>query len=438
MKKNIKNILIILVLFIVVYSLLVLFSIDFADVTWNYGMSHAIRLGEIPYKDFNIVMTPLYQYLMSGFLFIKDSYLIFLFEQAILVTLFFVFCHKLIGNRVFMLLPIIAFPRFFFILPNYNFLAVFLVIVLLYLEKNKKNDYLIGFVLSLLILTKHSIGFFFLLITLIGTFDFSKIKKRILGTIPLLGVFLVYLLISHNLYEFFDLTVFGLFDFNSSNGGFTLYILIFSIILFVYLIYRFIKNPKDINNYYMLGSYSFIIPIIDQFHFNYFIFIYIFIILYNGEIKKEYIKYIYLFCSLIFTFIVGINFYLNWNLYKDRNYLTDKYFYGYLVSDSLEKYINIIYDDYNSRDNNYMFSYDSMFFDIMCGHKITYFDIPNNGNYGYNGINKMKDRIDDMHGVYFYLNSREDTQFSMDIYNYIKEVSVKKYNISGFEVYYKE
>jgi len=438
MKKTIKNILIVLVVFFVVYSLLILFSINFADVTWNYGMSHAIRLGEIPYKDFNIVMTPLYQYLMSGFLLIKDNYLVFLFGQAILVTIFFTFIYKLIGNKVLILLPIIAFPRFFFILPNYNFLAVFLVIIILYLEKNKKSDYLIGIILSLLILTKHSIGLFFLLVTLIGTFDFSKIKKRLLGVLPLLVIFFLYLLINHNLYEFIDLTILGLFDFSSSNGGFTLYILIISILLFIYLIYRFIKEPKNIDNYYILGSYSFIIPIIDQFHFNYFVFLFIFIIIYNITINKKYTKYIYLFCCLIFTFVISINFYLNWNLYKDKNILTNKYFYGYIVSDTLEEYINTVYIDYSSRDNNYMFSYDNMFFDIMSNHQITYFDIPNDGNFGYNGISKMKNKIDDMHDVYFYINKREDTQFCMEIYDYIVEVSDKKYSIEDFLIYYKE
>jgi len=438
MKKTIKNILIVLVVFFVVYSLLILFSINFADVTWNYGMSHAIRLGEIPYKDFNIVMTPLYQYLMSGFLLIKDNYLVFLFGQAILVTIFFTFIYKLIGNKVLILLPIIAFPRFFFILPNYNFLAVFLVIIILYLEKNKKSDYLIGIILSLLILTKHSIGLFFLIVTLIGTFDFSKIKKRLLGVLPLLVIFFLYLLINHNLYEFIDLTILGLFDFSSSNGGFTLYILIISILLFIYLIYRFIKEPKNIDNYYILGSYSFIIPIIDQFHFNYFVFLFIFIIIYNITINKKYTKYIYLFCCLIFTFVISINFYLNWNLYKDKNILTNKYFYGYIVSDTLEEYINTVYIDYSSRDNNYMFSYDNMFFDIMSNHQITYFDIPNDGNFGYNGISKMKNKIDDMHDVYFYINKREDTQFCMEIYDYIVEVSDKKYSIEDFLIYYKE
>lgn len=438
MKKTIKNILIVLGLFIVVYSLLILFSINYADVTWNYGMSHAIRIGEIPYKDFNILMPPLSQYLMSILLFIKDSYLVFLFEQAILVTLFFVFMYKLIGNKIILLLPIIAFPKFFFILPNYNFLAIFLILILLYLEKNNKNDYLIGVILSLIILTKHSIGIFYLLVTLIGTFDFSKIKKRLLGIIPLLVVFLIYLLINHNLYEFLDLTVFGLFDFGSSNSGFILYILIVSIILLAYLIYRFIKNPKDINNYYLLGTYSFIIPIMDQFHFNYFIFVYLFILIYNVTISKKYIKYIYLFCSLIFIFVVGINIYLNWNLFKDKNILTDKYFYGYIVSDRLEEYINNVYIDYSSRDNNYMYSYDSMFFDVMSDHKITYFDVPDNGNFGYDGINKMKKKIDDMHDVYFYVNKREDTQFCMEIYDYIIEVSDMKYKVEDFSVYYKE
>ena len=438
MKMNIKKILLVLIVFIVVYSLLILFSVNYADVTWNYGMSHAIKIGEIPYKDFNILMPPLSQYLMSILLFIKDSYLVFLFEQAIIVTLFFIFMYKLIGNKFILLLPIIAFPRFFFILPNYNFLAIFLILILLYLEKNNKNDYLIGVILSLIILTKHSIGLFFLLFTLIGTFDFSKIKKRIVGVIPLLVVFLIYLIFNHNLYEFLDLTIFGLFDFGSSNSGFSLYILIVSIALLIYLIYRFISNPKDINNYYLLGTYSFIIPIMDQFHFNYFIFVYLFIILYTVTISKKYIKYIYLFCSLIFAFVVFINFYLNWALYKDKNILTNRYFYGYIVSDKLEEYINAIYIDYNSRDNNYMFSYDNMFFDIMSNHQITYFDIPNDGNFGYNGISKMKNKIDDMHDVYFYINKREDTQFCMEIYDYIVEVSDKKYDIEDFGVYYKE
>ena len=79
MKKTINNMLIILIVFFIIYSLLILFSINYADVTWNYGMSHAIKVGEIPYKDFNILMPPLSQYLMSILLFIKDSYLVFLF-----------------------------------------------------------------------------------------------------------------------------------------------------------------------------------------------------------------------------------------------------------------------------------------------------------------------------------------------------------------------
>ena len=39
---------------------------------------------------------------------------------------------------------------------------------------------------------------------------------------------------------------------------------------------------------------------------------------------------------------------------------------------------------------------------------------------------------------YFYVNKREDTQFCMEIYDYIIEVSEKKYTIEDFSVYYKE
>ena len=45
-----------------------------------------------------------------------------------------------------------------------------------------------------------------------------------------------------------------------------------------------------------------------------------------------------------------------------------------------------------------------MIFDIASDHKITYFDVPLYGNFGYDGVNSMNKKIDDMHDVYFYCN----------------------------------
>lgn len=85
-----------------------------------------------------------------------------------------------------------------------------------------------------------------------------------------------------------------------------------------------------------------------------------------------------------------------------------------------------------------MFSLSNMFFDISTDHKITYFDVPLYGNFGYDGVNYMKKKIDSMHNVYFYIEKNDNRQFCKDIYNHIKEVSKKEKEINGFEIYYKK
>ena len=77
------------------------------DVIWNYGFAHAIRKGEIPYLDFNTISTPLYSFLMSLFLFIKDDMFMFMIGQSLLVTILFYMFFRTFNNRAYLLLPIL-------------------------------------------------------------------------------------------------------------------------------------------------------------------------------------------------------------------------------------------------------------------------------------------------------------------------------------------
>ena len=103
--------------------------------------------------------------------------------------------------------------------PSYNIFLYYLLVLLLYLEKNSKSDYLIRFVLGVAVLTKQSVGACLLLPSLYYIKDFSKIKKRILGFIVPIFLFVVYLVITGSFYSFLDLCVFGLFDFATGNGN---------------------------------------------------------------------------------------------------------------------------------------------------------------------------------------------------------------------------
>ena len=430
-KKNYKY----LLLFLFFLISLIFFGFNNTDIIWNYGMAHAIRIGEIPYKDFNIITTPLYPFIMSIGLFIKDSYIVYLLEQSLLLTVYFYLLDKLLKDKIYNLLFIFIFPIFYIIFPNYNFLVIFLITLLIYLEKNKSNDYYIGLVLGLLFITKHTIGGILLICSLISTFSIKKDLKRISTFLIPNILLLIYLLITNSFFNFINLSIMGLFDFGKSNNGAHYISGFIFIVIILHLIIRFIKDYKNNNNYYLLGSLSFVIPIIDFFHINYLIAIYFVIIL--SELDNKYMDILKRTAPALILVTVLINISINIDIYKDIKLCSFNHFEGYITTKSYEKRLNQIYKKYES-DNNYMFSLSSMFFDISTNHKITYFDIPLYGNFGYNGVNNMKKRIDSIHDAYFFIQFNDDRQFSDEIYNYIKKVSKKQKELEGYEIYYKK
>lgn len=430
LKKNYKF----LILFVFAFLVITFFGYNNTDVIWNYGFSHAIRMGEVPYRDFNIISTPLYAFLMSIGLFIYDDYIVFVLEQALLCTLLFYLFSKMVPKRTIVLLFVFSFPVFFAFLPNYNFLVLFLIILLIYLDNNDKDDYLIGFVLGLLILSKHTIGGCIFICSIISTFSVNKAIKRFLGTIVPLVVFVVYLLLTKSFYDFLNLSILGIFDFGSNNNYISTFYLILLCLVIGYLIYLFISDKKNKNNYYLLGSISFIIPICDYFHFNYLLIILIVVVLY----KHTGVKYLKELCITLLVFTLGLNFFLNVSIFKEIQFTEINHFKGYLSTKSFNKFLTATDKKYKQEDNNYMFSFYNMFFDISTDKKITYFDVPLYGNFGYDGINNMKERIDKMHDVYFYVSDDDNVQYAKEIYDYIKNNSEFVETYLGIDIYYKK
>ena len=143
--------------------------------------------------------------------------------------------------------------------------------ILIYLEKEKKNDYWIGISLGLLLLTKHTIGAIIILFSFLSCFNLRKCWKRFLGILPVIGIFVIYLLVTKSFYAFIDLTVLGLLDFGNKNTLFVNYIGVFSFIIFLYYVgYLFHHRKEKEGNiiiFYALGSMSFLLPIMDWNHF---------------------------------------------------------------------------------------------------------------------------------------------------------------------------
>lgn len=412
------------------------------DATWEYGMSHAITKGLLPYTDFNTVTTPFFIFLFSIGLFIKDSFFVFLLEFCIAYTIMFYFLYKLLGNKtiyIFLGMSIFLFRGF---IPSYNALSFILIVIIMYFENNKSSDLLIGVLLGLLILTKHTIGIPIFILACIGTFDFNKIKNRLIGASVPIILFIIYLMISNSFYEFFDLCFLGLFDFGSKNIVSFSPTYIIAIILFIISIIGLIKNRKDILFYYALGSIMFIIPICDISHCTYYLSIVLIAFLNKYNFNLKYFPY-----ALFITFLV-CNIYIRLNYYKKAVYSNfNHYNYTLTYKDGI-KYTNRVLNKVKSYDNYVIISYKGMYFDIISDYDISYFDIPLYGNYGYNGTSKMMDRVKNMHDYYFLIDMNKykkiknkeiiNEQLDVDLINYIINNSDRVDAVEDLVVYYKK
>lgn len=249
--SNLKNKIVFVIVMFFIFFIWNIFLVPLnLDEVWNYGFAHNMYKGLIPYKDFNMVLTPLYPFFMSlPFHLFSSSMLVFHIEQALILSILSLMLFKLLDEKAWLVILFFFFPLPLSF-PSYNIFLYFLFVVLLLFERDKKNDYLVGIILGLLILTKQSVGCCLLLPNLYYIKDLKKIFKRIIGILIPILIFFIYILINGCLYEFLNLCLFGLFDFASGNGSkFNLYFILFILMVGVtgYFIY---KDRKCIYNYY--------------------------------------------------------------------------------------------------------------------------------------------------------------------------------------------
>ncbi len=413
------------------------------DVIWNYGFSHAIRIGKVPYRDFNIISTPLYPFIMSIGLFIKDDIFTFMLEHSLLVTFLFYLLIKQFKAKGLILAPIFAFFLFLPFNATYNFFAFFLIVLLFYLEKNASNDYLIGFILGLLIITKQTIGLSVLFFSFLGLRNLPKIGKRLLtASLPCLCL-LIYLLITKSLSSFLDLCFLGLLDFGTKNHTTSFTFLTFlAILLFLVLVIKIYKEKNNLLNYYILGSFSFLIPIIDLYHFGLFLGLFSLLFLEKIPLPSSYIGKLSL---VLLSLICLINLLIVPEKFTQFTFFNKNHFHYYGLKETDKKTLTKVLNKYQSYQskNVYMLDPLAMFYDITTNHNITYFDVLLTGNYGYHGTTKMLKKVKNMHKTYFFLNkdkskNQSTDQFDTKITKYIINNTKKCDHILNYDIYYKE
>ncbi len=419
------------------------------DVLWNYGFSYALSNQEIPYRDFNMIITPLYPFIMSFLLKINTNIIFFYLENALLITILFVFLFKLFDYKAWLFLILLFFPIPSLVFPSYNLFLIFLFIVIIYLEKKEANDYLIGFIIGLSFLTKQSVGLFLLLPSIFYYFkSFSKLLKRLLGFLFPLSLFFFYLLITKSLTAFLDLCLFGLFDFSSSNSSSFNIALIIGLTLIIISIILFLKHKNNINYFYVLCFASIMVPLFDYPHIEYFVFAFLILFVDKITIPKKNLLFNTLLFSIAFVLIFFFFTTFQGNIHYPNKF--HNFNYRLLYDKNGEDYIRnkmIQYINTNKDKEIIILASDAYFYKITCDLKITSFDLLNKGNHGYHGTNKIKSKLASLKkGTIIIVDTNEtyssrsnnSIQFNRDIALYGIKLGQKITKIGGYTIYEKK
>ncbi len=418
------------------------------DSISNYGFSYAITKGEIPYNDFNLIIPLFGPFLYSLGLFINNSLLIMYLEQALLLTILSFLVFKMLGKTkgwilLFILMLPFPVPFVYIIYPGYNFLLIFLFILLIFLEKNNKSDKIIGIILGLSILTKQNIGILFLLCSIVYYHkDIKKVITRFLYALIPIFFFIIYLIFTKSFFNFINLCFLGMFDFSSSNSNYMFRYLFVSILCFIIVFVKFIKN-KDISYLYLLMFFGFIYPILDFYHLVFLLFLCFYVLLLDCNIcfNIKNINIIFMFLLSIFSLIYV---YVVFSLVRNLKYYSFSHLPYQIVTDSYVEKIYKVNEYLKGKEVIYLID-NAIYFLIINDKKLTYYSLLNHGNYGLNGTDMMLLRLRNEKSKYILvddLNSKQNSliynQFLFELVEYAQENMKLVKKIDNYSIYYKE
>ncbi len=375
MKIREKKNLLIIPLFTIIFLLVNMFRNKlFSDELWNFSFSFNLVNGYVPYKDFNMIITPLYPLVCAVIMKIfGNNYLTYMVVNSLIGSL--IVYYSMINKEKFL---VVVFIILFSFPITYN---AFILLLYYILIKYDDNDKLSGLIVGLIFLTKQSVGFLFFLVMII--FSKNRLKRLLYFLIPVV-IFVLHLILTDSLKDFIDLAILGLFDFGSKNVTIKPIFLILYLVLMIFLIYLCFKSKfKDKKILYLIVLQSIAVPIFDMYHI-----LIATVPIWNYVFKK--VNSLLLNAFTITVIIVYSIYLIDFNnvpnsskYYKYRNLGTP---YPYV---SMLKYLKE-----QETDNLIFITSRSTFFKTELELKPERFDIPLNGNLGYNGSEKFIKYID--------------------------------------------
>ena len=401
--KKYKNLIIYFIIFLLI-CIYYLTALPSWGEFWSYSFVYYISKGYIPYLDYNMIITPLYP-LLLGLIgrIIGSNFYVFIILNAIITTLIVKEVNDKKEDYLLAFLLLLLIKE-----PGYNLFLLFLYYLII---KYKDSKYLFGLLVSLLFLTKQNIGaVFFILMIILSKY---KLKNLITFIIPILFISL-YLIINKAFYSFIDEAFLGLLNFGKNNTHLLFIVLIIVIPILCHIIYMYIKKRN--NELLFIGAFLLLsFPIFDLQHlliacFPYFIYI---------STKGPKLKYVIHFTLLVVAFLL-----INWKGVLPNRTNLFKYV---SISKGLEERILNVNSIINDNKDKKIFLITGLapIYKIENNIKPTRYDLINKDNLGYNGTKKYIKYINDT-------CNKEKCLFIYTDINWQMDLDIQKYVVANY------
>ena len=271
------------VLVLLVFTKVLLSPLGDLDELWNYNLCRGTAMGYVPYKDYGMVMMPLFTVLFSIPLHLSRTLLMYRIASAVMIVITAFVYYRAASERTDRL-----FGRFLAVaaafsldIATYNvlfFMFLTAAFILLTREMNTRTAVVTGILCSLSVLCRQTSGVFLLIAVLLIFLTAPSLRKLarsfLVGAVAVMAVFAGCLLITGSFEAFWDCCLFALLsgghDAGINNDSLlSVIIIIAGLFLDIYLWRN--ERRKDHLYHLIFGAVliSVGIPIVDHTHICY-------------------------------------------------------------------------------------------------------------------------------------------------------------------------
>lgn len=465
------TILILITLLANVFNLLLTNNDELINFLNTYKMTNGLTI----YKNSNVIITPLFFYIGKVFLSIfGNNFLVYRVYNLILVTILYVLCYNILKilklSKKASLLYTLTIMLFTYNIAqagaNYNVLSyIFFELGLLIVLKMKKSIYkniIQGIILFLVFFSNQKLGAGYFLAIVIYEIYNKNIKsliQEILTAAALTGIFLLYLYMQNNLYNFINYTILGIGEFAKKNvisdecillsGSSYIFFTIATVIMDKVII-KLEKSIKTKNKLITLLIFSLcpfilVVPILNMYHLKIASIIILINFVYDIHylifpiIEGKYEKIIFNVLTISMLIYMIITSILGFTSYVNKMQKTS-IFYGAIIEEALQEEIETVSLYIKNNDKNtIVFSTYAPFYSILLNDlDNNVYDWPLKGNLGKDGEKGLIERIKKLKNTQILLLSKEENelfQISDEAITYIKENMSYIEKIENFDIY---